>query len=167
LGRGCTEGRIEGLKSVGPTCIGDREVGMHACAPAYQIGMHGRIGKGIESMHYVCACRLNRRAHVHACRVNRHTRKRVYVVNRRAHVCTYGVNRRARVHACGVNNHTLEARLTGVKLIFLMLLIVHVADLGWFYVVVGELCAQCQLVGERDIGPSCETPWLLRSQVYV
>jgi uncharacterized membrane protein YecN with MAPEG domain len=56
-------------------------------------------------------------------------------------VRAYGVNRRTQVHACGLNNRALEARLTGVKLIFFMLLIVHVADLGLFYVVVGELCS--------------------------
>jgi hypothetical protein len=46
-----------------------------------------------------------------------------------------GVYRRACVHACGLNNRAMEARLTGVKHVFLMLLIVHVADLGRFYVV--------------------------------
>jgi hypothetical protein len=45
------------------------------------------------------------------------------------------------VRACGLNSRALEARLTGVKLIFLMLLMVHVADLGLFYVVLGEFCA--------------------------
>jgi hypothetical protein len=39
------------------------------------------------------------------------------------------------VRACGLNNRAVEARLTDVKRVFLMLLIVHVADLGRFYVV--------------------------------
>jgi hypothetical protein len=77
------------------------------------------------------------------------------------------VNRRARVRSCGLNNSALEARLTGVKLIFFMLLMVNLADLGLFYVVAGEHCARCQLVGESGTGPSCKTPWRLRSQVYV
>jgi hypothetical protein len=37
----------------------------------------------------------------------------------------------------GLNSHALEARLAGVKLIFLMLFMVHLANLGLFYVVVG------------------------------
>jgi uncharacterized membrane protein YecN with MAPEG domain len=57
-----------------------------------------------------------------------------YVVNRHAHVRACGVYRRACVHTYGLNNHAVEERLTGVKRVFLMLLIVHVADLGWFYV---------------------------------
>jgi hypothetical protein len=65
-----------------------------------------------------------------------------------------GVNRRARVRACGLNSRALEARLTGVKLIFLMLFMVHLADLGLFYVVAGDHCARCRLVGESGIGPS-------------
>jgi hypothetical protein len=80
----------------------------------------------------VRACGVNRRAYVHAC----------------------GVNRRACVRACGLNNRALEARLTGVKLIFLMLFMVHVADLGLFYVAAGDHFARCQLVGESGIGPS-------------
>jgi hypothetical protein len=60
---------------------------------------------------------------------------RACVVNRRAYVRACGVYRRACVHACGLNNRAVEARLTGVKRVFLMFLIVHVADLGWFYVV--------------------------------
>jgi hypothetical protein len=55
----------------------------------------------------------------------------------------------------------------GVKLIFLMLLMVHVVDLGLFHVGAGEHCARCRLVGESEIDPNCETPWLLRSQVYM
>jgi hypothetical protein len=68
------------------------------------------------------------------------------------------------VRACGLNNHAVEARLMGVKCVSFMFLIVHVADLGQFYVCVGELCARCLLVGESGIGPNCETSWLLRSQ---
>jgi hypothetical protein len=52
-----------------------------------------------------------------------------------------GVNRCACVCACGLNSHTLEARLTSVKLIFLMLFMVHLDNLGMFYVVVGNHCA--------------------------
>jgi hypothetical protein len=60
---------------------------------------------------------------------------RTCVVNRRAHVRACGVYRRACMCACGLNNYTMEARLMDVKRVFLMLLIVHVADLGRFYVV--------------------------------
>jgi hypothetical protein len=70
LGRAYTEGRTGVLKSVGPTCTGDREVGMHTCVPAYSIGAHGSIGKGEEGVHYVCTCWLNRRPYVRACVVN-------------------------------------------------------------------------------------------------
>jgi hypothetical protein len=45
------------------------------------------------------------------------------------------VCKRACVHACGLKNRTVEARLMGVKRVFLMFLIVHVANLGRFYVV--------------------------------
>jgi uncharacterized membrane protein YecN with MAPEG domain len=41
-------------------------------------------------------------------------------------VHVFGVNRRAHVCAFGFKNRALEARLMGVKLVFLMLLIVHV-----------------------------------------
>jgi hypothetical protein len=67
---------------------------------------------------------------VHACGVDRRT----YV-----HAC--GVNRCACVHTYGLNSCALEARLTSVKLIFLMLFMVHVADLGLFYVAAGDLFA--------------------------
>jgi uncharacterized membrane protein YecN with MAPEG domain len=68
------------------------------------------------------------------------------------HAC--GVNRRTCVHAYGLNNHALGARSMGVNLIFLMLFMVHVADLGLFYVAVGDHFARCQLVGESGIGHS-------------
>jgi hypothetical protein len=55
---------------------------------------------------------------VHACGVDRH-----------AYVRAYGVNRCACVCACGLNSRALEARLAGVKIIFLMLFMVHLADL--------------------------------------
>jgi hypothetical protein len=49
-------------------------------------------------------------------------------------MCACVVNRRAHVRTCGLNNRVMEARLTGVKLVSLMFLIVHVADLGRVYV---------------------------------
>jgi hypothetical protein len=67
-------------------------------------------------------------------------------------VCTFGVDRCAYVHACGVNrracvrtyglnSRALEERLTGVKRICWMLFMVHVADIGIFYVAIGDLFA--------------------------
>jgi hypothetical protein len=69
-------------------------------------------------------------------------------------VCSYGVNSCACVRACGLNNRALGARLTGVKLIFLMWFMVHVANLGLFYVAAGDHFARCWLVSESGIGPS-------------
>jgi hypothetical protein len=68
------------------------------------------------------------------------------------HAC--GVNRRACVRACGLNSRALEAQLMGVKLIFLMLFMVHLANLGLFYVAAGDHLERCPLRGESGIGPS-------------
>jgi hypothetical protein len=65
-----------------------------------------------------------------------------------------GVNKHACVRACELNSRTLKERLTGVKIIFLMLFMVHLANFGLFYVAVGDHFARCPLVGERGIGPS-------------
>jgi hypothetical protein len=59
-------------------------------------------------------------------------------VNRCAYVRTCGVNRRACVRACGLHSHAFGARLMGVKIIFLMFFMVNVADLGLFYVAIGD-----------------------------
>jgi hypothetical protein len=93
---------------------------------------------------------------VHACVMNRH-----------AYVCTCGVNSHALVHSRGFKQSRLGGKFDGCKLIFLMLFMVHLAELGLLYVVAGEHCARCWLVGESGIGPSYEMPWLLRSQMYV
>jgi hypothetical protein len=53
--------------SVGPTCTGDLEVGVHTCMPAHWIGMHGGTGKGVKGVHYVRACRLHSCACVRGC----------------------------------------------------------------------------------------------------
>jgi len=42
----------------------------------------------------------------------------------------------------------------GVKLIFLMLFMVHLDDLGLFYVAAGDYFARCRLFGESGIGPN-------------
>jgi hypothetical protein len=42
----------------------------------------------------------------------------------------------------------------GLKLILLMLCMVHLDNLGLFYVGAGDHCARCWLVGESEIGPS-------------
>jgi hypothetical protein len=42
------------------------------------------------------------------------------------------------VRTYGLNSHALEARLTGVKLIFLMLFMVHLVDLVLFYMAAGD-----------------------------
>jgi hypothetical protein len=115
--------------SVDPTCTRNLEVGAHMCAHAHRIYMHGGISKREKSVHYVRACRLHNCAFVrgyvlerHAlertCKLSRRTWVRACVVNRHAYVCSCGVNRHTRVHTYGLNNCALEARLTGVKLIF-------------------------------------------------
>jgi uncharacterized membrane protein YecN with MAPEG domain len=68
------------------------------------------------------------------------------------HAC--GVNRHTCVHACGLNSRALGARSAGVKIIFLMLFMVHVANLGMFYVAAGDHFSRCQLVGQSGIDHS-------------
>jgi hypothetical protein len=86
--------------------------------------------------------------------MDRCARVRTCGVDRHAYICSCGVNRRAFVCTCGLNNCTLEARLTGVKLIFFMFFVIHVADLGLCYVVAGNHCARCQFFDESRIGPN-------------
>jgi hypothetical protein len=69
-------------------------------------------------------------------------------------MCTCEVNRRAYVCTYGLNSCALGARLTGEKLIFLMFFMVNMADLGLFYVVVGDHFERCHSDGESGIGPS-------------
>jgi hypothetical protein len=77
-----------------------------------------------------------------------------YGVDRRTHVRACGVDKCAYMCAYGLNSRALEARLMGVKIILLMLFMVHLANLGLFYVGAGDHCAQCRLVGESEIDPS-------------
>jgi hypothetical protein len=53
----------------------------------------------------------------------------------------------------------------GVKLMFVMLLMVSWDDIRLFVVAASGQFARCQWVGESEIGPSYETSWLLRSQL--
>jgi hypothetical protein len=69
---------------VGPTWVGNPEVGVHTCMPAHRIDMHGGTGERIKGAHYVRTCRLYSCAFVCGCDVDRHALMHAYVGNRRA-----------------------------------------------------------------------------------
>jgi hypothetical protein len=53
-----------------------------------------------------------------------------------------------------VKQSRLGGKVEGCKTYLLMLFMVHLADIGLLYVVAGDHCARCRLVGEIRIGPS-------------
>jgi hypothetical protein len=65
-------------------CMSDLKVGMHMCAPAHWIDVHGGAGEGIKGAHYVHACQLYICAFVHSCGVDRRAPVHAYVGNRHA-----------------------------------------------------------------------------------
>jgi hypothetical protein len=153
-------------------CTSDPEICMHECVPVIRIAAPGGAGPGDKGTHDVRACLLHSGAWVRNCVVDRHTLMRSYVhdmgtwkcpcrVSRHALMCTCGmdrhasgVNMHAYVRACGLKNRALGERLTGVKLIFLMVLMVNMDDLRLCDVDAGDHCARCQSAGKIRIGLS-------------